>query len=271
MLWKKVMPKLSAGQVQSVATRLVVDRERERMASRAASYADVSATLDAGADADPRLFGAKVVTAAGLRIASGKDFDARGALTARKALHLDQAGAESLADALRAASALVTNVEAKPYTRRPYAPFRTTTLQQDAGRKLGFSAERTMRVAQDLYEGGYITYMRTDSVTLSTTAVAAARAPGQGAVRRRVPAGPSPHVRQQGQERPGGPRGDPSGGRAVPDAAGDGPVRRPVPAVRPHLEADARLADDRRPGQHRDGDHAGRHRPPGGGGRHAKV
>ena len=176
VLWKKVMPKLSAGRVQSVATRLVVDRERERMAFRAASYADVSATLDAGADADPRLFGAKVVTAAGLRIASGKDFDARGALTARKALHLDQAGAESLADALRAASALVTNVEAKPYTRRPYAPFRTTTLQQDAGRKLGFSAERTMRVAQDLYEGGYITYMRTDSVTLSTTAVAAARA-----------------------------------------------------------------------------------------------
>ena len=176
VLWKKVMPKLSAGRVQSVATRLVVDRERERMAFRSANYADLTALLDAGADADPRQFSARVTTAAGLRLATGRDFDSSGTLTAKTSLHLDLAGAEALASGLKAASVVVDGVEAKPYTRRPYPPFRTTTLQQDAGRKLGFTAQRTMSVAQDLYEGGYITYMRTDSVTLSTTAVSAARA-----------------------------------------------------------------------------------------------
>lgn len=176
VLWKKVMPKLSAGRVQSVATRLVVDRERERMAFRVAAYADLDVTCDAGPDADPQLFPARLTSAAGRKIASGKDFNAQGTLTAKNALHLSAEGADALAAALRGASLTVTSVEAKPFTRRPYAPFRTTTLQQDAGRKLGFSAQRTMSVAQELYEGGYITYMRTDSVTLSTTAIAAARA-----------------------------------------------------------------------------------------------
>ena len=175
VLWKKVMPRLSAGRVQSVATRLVVDRERERMAFRSASYADLTVTLDA-AGHDPDSFTARVASAAGLKVASGRDFDSLGRLTAKKALHLDLEGAQALAAALTGASVVVDAVEAKPYTRRPYPPFRTTTLQQDAGRKLGFTAQRTMSVAQALYEGGFITYMRTDSTTLSGSAIAAARA-----------------------------------------------------------------------------------------------
>nr|NLI50436.1 type I DNA topoisomerase [Propionibacterium sp.] len=176
VLWKKVMPRLSAGRVQSVATRLVVDRERERMAFRSAAYAGIDATLDAGPGSEPPTFGASVTSASGRRVATGRDFDSTGRLTGRGLLHLGLDAAEALAAALRGATYAVTGVEAKPYTRRPYAPFRTTTLQQDAGRKLGFSSARTMSVAQELYEGGYITYMRTDSVTLSGTAIAAARA-----------------------------------------------------------------------------------------------
>ena len=176
VLWKKVKPKLSAGRVQSVATRLIVDRERERMAFVSADYADLTVTLDAGADADPSAFTARVSAAAGLKVAAGRDFDSVGKLTARKALHLDLAGAQALAEGLTGAGVRVDSVEAKPYTRRPYPPFRTTTLQQDAGRKLGFTAQRTMSVAQELYEGGHITYMRTDSITLSATAVQGARA-----------------------------------------------------------------------------------------------
>ncbi|MBK8462006.1 MAG: type I DNA topoisomerase [Nigerium sp.] len=176
VLWKKVMPKLSAGRVQSVATRLVVDRERERMAFRGAAYAGLNVTLDAGADAVPPAFTAKLATAAGRKVASGRDFGSTGTLTAKNAVHLDLDAARLLADALTGAAVVVDAVEAKPYTRRPYAPFRTTTLQQDAGRKLGFTAQRTMSVAQSLYEGGLITYMRTDSTTLASSAVAAARA-----------------------------------------------------------------------------------------------
>jgi len=180
VLWKKVMPRLSAGRVQSVATRLVVDRERERMAFRSAGYADIEATLavigvESDADA-PATFTAHAATASGRRLATGRDFNASGRLTGKGLLHLDLAQAELLASALKQADFEVVSVEAKPYSRKPYAPFRTSTLQQDAGRKLGFSSDRTMRVAQTLYEGGYITYMRTDSVTLSTTAIAAARA-----------------------------------------------------------------------------------------------
>ncbi len=176
VLWKKVMPKLSAGRVQSVATRLVVDRERERMAFVTASYADLTVTLDAGPDAEPSAFTARVSTAAGKKVASGRDFDTTGTLTAKNALHLDLDGAQTLADGLTGSDVAVDSVDAKPYTRRPYPPFRTTTLQQDAGRKLGFTAQRTMSVAQELYEGGHITYMRTDSTTLSGSAIAAARA-----------------------------------------------------------------------------------------------
>ncbi len=178
VLWKKVMPRLSAGRVQSVATRLVVDRERERIAFRSASYWDLDATLDAGAEAEPPLFPARLTHVGAARVAQGRDFDSRGSLISKGSepvVQLDQTTAEALAASLRTAEFSVTGVESKPYTRRPYAPFRTTTMQQEAGRKLGFTAQRAMSVAQDLYEGGYITYMRTDSVTLSSTAINAAR------------------------------------------------------------------------------------------------
>ena len=175
VLWKKVMPKLSAGRVQSVATRLVVDRERERIAFTAADYWDLTAGLDAGASATPRLFDARLTHVDDVRIARGTDFDATGSLTT-DALVLDESGARGLARALENASIKVSAVESKPYSRRPAAPFRTTTLQQEAGRKLGFTTDRTMRVAQELYESGFITYMRTDSVSLSEQAIKAARA-----------------------------------------------------------------------------------------------
>jgi DNA topoisomerase I len=178
VLWKKVMPRLSAGRVQSVATRLVVDRERERMAFRSASYWDLDAVLDAGPGAEPPLFPARLTRVGERRVAQGRDFDSVGALVSRGAealLRLDQAEAENLADGLRTAEFTVASIDSKPYTRRPYAPFRTTTLQQEAGRKLGFTAQRAMSVAQDLYEAGFITYMRTDSVTLSDSAITAAR------------------------------------------------------------------------------------------------
>ncbi|MDO5068043.1 MAG: type I DNA topoisomerase [Propionibacteriaceae bacterium] len=176
VLWKKVMPKLSAGRVQSVATRLIVDRERERIAFVPASYWDLDATLDAGGGHDPRTFPARLTGLDGVRVAQGRDFDATGQPTNQQAVILDQATAESLAEVLQQATFTVAEVEAKPYTRRPYEPFRTTTLQQEAGRKLGFTSQRTMSVAQELYEKGFITYMRTDSVTLSKAAIDAARA-----------------------------------------------------------------------------------------------
>src|SRR6187551_1075709 len=178
VLWKKVMPRLSAGRVQSVATRLIVDRERERMAFRSASYWDLDAILDAGSDAEPPLFPARLTRVGARRVAQGRDFDSRGQLIIKdhdQLIRLDEAQAKALADSLRSAAFEVDSVESKPYTRRPYAPFRTTTLQQEAGRKLGFTAQRTMSIAQDLYEAGFITYMRTDSITLSSTAIAAAR------------------------------------------------------------------------------------------------
>ncbi|WP_216213749.1 type I DNA topoisomerase [Amycolatopsis aidingensis] len=179
VLWKKVMPKLSAGRVQSVATRIVVERERERMRFTSASYWDIAATMDAGEDASPRTFPARLVQVDGARLATGRDFGADGQLTAAAANKdvrvLVEAEANQLAEALRGQDFAVTSVEEKPYTRRPYAPFMTSTLQQEAGRKLRFSSERTMRIAQRLYENGYITYMRTDSTTLSEAAISAAR------------------------------------------------------------------------------------------------
>jgi len=178
VLWKKVMPRLSAGRVQSVATRLIVDRERERIAFRSASYWDLDAILDAGSDAQPPLFPARLTRVGERRVAQGRDFDSRGSLIIKdrdQLIRLDEAQALALADSLRSAAFAVDSVESKPYTRRPYAPFRTTTLQQEAGRKLGYTAQRTMSIAQDLYEAGFITYMRTDSITLSSTAIAAAR------------------------------------------------------------------------------------------------
>ena len=181
VLWKKVMSGLSAGRVQSVATRLVVDRERERMAFRAAAYWDLEGRFDAGdrSDAgetkDPREFPAKLTSVDSRRVAQGRDFTAQGELKTEDVVHLDEEQAARLAAGLRDQSFTIRSVEAKPYTRRPYAPFRTTTLQQEASRKLGFGAARTMQVAQRLYENGFITYMRTDSTTLSGTAIAAAR------------------------------------------------------------------------------------------------
>jgi DNA topoisomerase-1 len=187
VLWKKVMPKLSAGRVQSVATRLVVERERERIAFNPAGYWDLIGTFGkaaataAVAAGEAERFTARLTTVDGRRVATGRDFGPDGRMKATRAgatpvLQLDEPGARALAAALGGVEFAVRGVESKPYRRSPYAPFRTTTLQQEASRKLGFGAKRTMQVAQKLYENGFITYMRTDSTTLSETAVAAARA-----------------------------------------------------------------------------------------------
>ncbi|PBC62493.1 DNA topoisomerase I [Streptomyces sp. Tue6028] len=179
VLWKKVMPRLSAGRVQSVATRLVVERERERIAFRSAEYWDLTGTFGtgrAGDPSDPSTLVARLATVDGKRVAQGRDFDSLGQLKSANTLHLDEANARALAAALENTDFSVRSVESKPYRRSPYAPFRTTTLQQEASRKLGFGAKATMQVAQKLYENGFITYMRTDSTTLSDTAVTAARA-----------------------------------------------------------------------------------------------
>lgn len=179
VLWKKVMPRLSAGRVQSVATRLVVERERERIAFRSAEYWDLTGTFGtgrAGDASDPSTFVARLQAVDGKRVAQGRDFDSLGQIKGANTLHLDEANARALAAALEDTRFAVRSVESKPYRRSPYAPFRTTTLQQEASRKLGFGAKATMQVAQKLYENGYITYMRTDSTTLSETAITAARA-----------------------------------------------------------------------------------------------
>ncbi|MFI5065704.1 MAG: type I DNA topoisomerase [Streptosporangiales bacterium] len=199
VLWKKVMPRLSAGRVQSVATRLVVARERERIAFRTARYWDLQATFartDGKPAEDMNSFPATLVAVDGRRVAQGRDFAPTGELRNADVLYLEgvpqdgstggqaapappgvvhRLAAADLADRLGGAEFSVKSVERKPYRRSPYAPFRTTTLQQEASRKLGFSAKYTMGVAQRLYENGHITYMRTDSTTLSQTALDAAR------------------------------------------------------------------------------------------------
>ncbi len=173
VLWKKIMPKLSAGRVQSVATRLVVERERDRIAFRAGAYWSIDATLDASGEA----FAAGLHSVDGVRVATGKDFDPDTGRIAggKNVLLLDGLRAEAIRARLEGSSPKVVSVEAKDYQNKPYAPFITSTLQQEAGRKLRFSASRAMSVAQRLYERGYITYMRTDSTTLSEQALAAAR------------------------------------------------------------------------------------------------
>jgi len=179
VLWKKVLGGLSAGRVQSVATRIVVERERARMRFRQAEYWDVEGAFQAAEQDDPtapRALGATLVAVDGTRLATGRDFDAdTGRLTREGALHLDEASARSLAERLAGVEFTVRSVEDRPYNRKPYAPFMTSTLQQEGGRKLRFSAQRVMQTAQRLYENGHITYMRTDSVNLSETAVVAAR------------------------------------------------------------------------------------------------
>jgi DNA topoisomerase I len=190
VLWKKITRGLSAGRVQSVATRLVVDKERERIAFRSAGYWDLEAEFATrdykqGELPDvPSSFTATLISVDGKRVAQGRDFSSTGELRDPKnILHLDAGAAAALAARLNDAAAAsgtpiyeVSSVERKPYRRSPYPPFRTTTLQQEASRKLGFSAKYTMSVAQRLYENGFITYMRTDSITLSQTAIDAARA-----------------------------------------------------------------------------------------------
>jgi DNA topoisomerase-1 len=177
VLWKKVLPRLSAGRVQSVATRIVVERERQRMAFHTANYWDIEGSFTPAVrkDGDPEHFSATLVGLDDERIATGKDFDPATGRASREVLHLDEAGARGLAARLAGVDFAVTRVEEKPYRRRPYPPFMTSTLQQEAGRKLRWSSQVTMRVAQRLYENGYITYMRTDSTNLSETALTAAR------------------------------------------------------------------------------------------------
>lgn len=181
VLWRKVGPKLSAGRVQSAATRLVVDRERERMAFVSAEYWDLSATFHPGADAiDNTDFDARLVRLDGSRLANGSDFADNGEFKAKAVqsgvIALPRARAEAIAAALAThATATVKSIETKPHTRRPAAPFTTSTLQQEASRKLGYSSRQTMSFAQSLYENGHITYMRTDSPTLSKQAISAAR------------------------------------------------------------------------------------------------
>ncbi|HWJ97024.1 MAG TPA: type I DNA topoisomerase, partial [Acidimicrobiales bacterium] len=169
VLWRKVNRGLSAGRVQSPAVRLVVERERERIAFRSADYWDIDAAFPTTPD-----FTGTLVEVDGTRVATGKDFDDRGQLT-RDAVVLDEPAARSLASALDASTFTVRSVEDKPFTSRPKPPFMTSTLQQEGGRKLRMSSAQVMRVAQDLYQNGYITYMRTDSTTLSETALNAAR------------------------------------------------------------------------------------------------
>src|SRR6478609_3186532 len=178
VLWKKVMPKLSAGRVQSVATRIIVQRERERMAFRSGTYWGLDASMAPVQSAERDAFKSSLATVEGRRLAAGRDFDAAtgGLRAGSDVLLLDEDGARALAAALAGGTGTVTSVEEKPYTRRPYPPFMTSTLQQEAGRKLGFNSERNMRTAQRLYENGFITYMRTDSTTLSSSAQQAARA-----------------------------------------------------------------------------------------------
>ncbi len=175
VLWRKVRQGLSAGRVQSVVTRMIVERERERMAFVKAGYFDVQATFTP--DVDASAFTARLTEVDGRRVATGRDFTDSGVLRGDpgKFAHLDEVAARGIAEALHESAVTVTAVQEKPYTRRPQAPFMTSTLQQEAARKLRMSSKTSMRVAQRLYEGGYITYMRTDSTTLSQAALGAAR------------------------------------------------------------------------------------------------
>ena len=179
VLWRKVRQGLSAGRVQSVATRMVVERERERMAFRAASYWDVEGEFttrsSSGALVESDAFTARLSAVDGDRVATGRDFADTGELKHKSVVHLDEAMARAIAAAVQESPVVVTSVQEKPYTRRPAAPFTTSTLQQEASRKLRLSSKNAMRVAQRLYENGYITYMRTDSITLSESAITAAR------------------------------------------------------------------------------------------------
>src|SRR5215475_847184 len=173
LLWRKVRPKLSAGRVQSVAVRMIVERERERMAFVSATWWDIIGQFE---KTNGQQLQADIVSVDGRKIPSGKDFDAsNGKLKNSEMMLLDGAAATALAERVRTGKFTVTNVEEKPYSSKPYPPFTTSTLQQEANRKLGFTARRTMQVAQSLYENGHITYMRTDSTNLAQVAIDDAR------------------------------------------------------------------------------------------------
>ncbi len=175
VLWKKVMPRISAGRVQSVATRLIVERERERMAFISSAWCDLAAACDPG-------FSARLLSLDGKRVATTNDFDSNGGIKEKSAsniLLLDEAAARELVQTLSNQSLVVKSLEESPRTERPKPPFTTSTMQQDAGSRLGWGAQLTMRIAQRLYENGYITYMRTDSVTLSSSSITAARSSAQ--------------------------------------------------------------------------------------------
>jgi DNA topoisomerase-1 len=175
VLWKKVMPRISAGRVQSVATRLIVERERERMAFISSGWWDLAAACVPG-------FSARLLSLDGKRVAATNDFDSNGGIKEKSAtniLLLDEASARELVQSLTGQSLVVKSLEESPRTERPKPPFTTSTMQQDAGSRLGWGAQLTMRIAQRLYENGYITYMRTDSVTLSSSSIAAARSSAQ--------------------------------------------------------------------------------------------
>ena len=176
LLWKKMVPRLSAGRVQSVAMRLLVQRERERARFRSADYWDLKALFEASSD-KTLPFEGLLTHVDGKRVASGRDFDeTTGKLNEKDSIILlDEAAAQRLEKSLASATPEVAEVESKPFTQRPYAPFTTSTLQQEGSRKLGFGAKRTMAIAQTLYENGFITYMRTDSTNLSDEAISAAR------------------------------------------------------------------------------------------------
>ena len=259
VLWRKVRAGLSAGRVQSVATRLVVERERERMAFVAAGYWGVEAELAAPSDHGDQVFTARLATLDSRRVATGRDFTDDGQLrpAAVKAgtVHLHEGAAKAIADAVLAGRPEVAEVEDKPYKRRPAAPFTTSTLQQEASRKLRMNPCETMRVAQGLYENGYITYMRTDSTVLSAQAVAAARAqvaelygPEYVPQRPRVYATKTKGAQEAHEaiRSAGGPLPHPGAGRRRAQ-------RRAVPSLRAHLEAHGGLPDGRRHRYHRHG------------------
>jgi DNA topoisomerase I len=175
VLWKKVMPRISAGRVQSVATRLIVERERERMAFISSAWWDLAAACVPG-------FSARLLSLDGKRVATTNDFDSNGGIKEKSVsniLLLDEAAARELVQSLNRQSLVVKSLEESPRTERPKPPFTTSTMQQDAGSRLGWGAQLTMRIAQRLYENGYITYMRTDSVTLSSSSITAARSSAQ--------------------------------------------------------------------------------------------
>ena len=245
VLWRVLAGARSAGRVQSVAVRLVVERERERISFRSATWWGVEATARHAGSA----FDARLVELVGDPLADGADFDESGQLKAgasARVLGADEAAA--VVAGLEGAALLVEAVTSTPRTERPRPPFITSSLQIEASRKLGWSPDRTMRNAQELYEAGWITYMRTDSTTLSGEAIDAARDAARtlyGADY--LPDGAS-QLREEGAQRAGGARGHPALGVLVPLHRGGwlGALGRRRPALRAHLEADGRLPDGRR-------------------------